>query len=293
MESRSFAFYTGLFLLILGLTAVIVAVWVGERTEPTEPYLVYTSQSVTGLVPFSTVYFRGMEVGQVESIAFADDGSGEIHVGIRVRKGLPLTESAYANLRVLGITGMSEINLFNEDSAAPALETSDSRPGRIPLRPSLLQNLADQGEALLAQVDGLLNRLAQTFDDENRQRIDNILKSVESGTAELERLSRQVEPVLDDLPGIGRDAREALAQLESAAGRLNRLAADADRLRVMAESAGEEVLVTTLPRVNDTLEQLERAARHINQLATNLENDPSALLFGPPSALPESEDTPR
>ena len=292
MESRSFAFYTGLFLLALGLAAVTVAVWVGERTQPTEPYLVYTSQSVTGLVPFSTVYFRGVEVGQVESIAFAGDGSGEIHVRIRVREGLPLTESAYANLRVLGITGMSEINLFNEDPAAPALETGEHTPGRIPLRPSLLQNLADQGEALLAQADGLLNRLAQTFDDENRQRIDNILASVESGTAELERLSRQVEPVLNDLPELGQDARETLAQLESAAGRVNRLTADADRLRVMAESTGEEVLVTTLPRVNDTLEQLERAARHINQLATKLENDPSALLFGPPPEPPEREDTP-
>lgn len=292
MESRSFAFYTGLFLLALGLAAVTAAVWVGERTEPTEPYLVHTRQSVTGLVPFSTVYFRGVEVGQVESIAFAGDGSGEIHVRIRVRQGLPLTESAYANLRVLGITGMSEINLFNKDPAAPALETSEGKPARIPLQPSLLQNLADQGEALLKQVDGLLTRVAKTFDEENRQRLDNILKSVETGTAQLEKLSHEVEPVLKDLPVIGRDARNAMAQLETASDQLNRLVADADQLRRMAESTGEEILVTTLPRINDTLDELEQAAAGIRQLATDLQRDPAALLFGPP-AQTDREDMSR
>ncbi|MCC6295848.1 MAG: MCE family protein, partial [Pseudomonadales bacterium] len=90
MERSAYAFATGLFVVLLGLGALAAARWLQGPEVERRPYEVVAKTSVAGLSPYSKVYFRGVEVGQVSAIRFAGDHSRDILIGIELEPRLPV-----------------------------------------------------------------------------------------------------------------------------------------------------------------------------------------------------------
>jgi len=70
MENRAHAIAAGIFVLVLALALVAGAFWIGGGTIRGVPYDLLTQASVAGLSAGAPVRLRGVEVGQVQSIAF-------------------------------------------------------------------------------------------------------------------------------------------------------------------------------------------------------------------------------
>ena len=168
MESRAYAWAAGLFTLLLGLGVLVAATWFSGETYERKYYVVETHSPVTGLNPQSTVRLRGVDVGKVETIDFADGNASVILVRIAVRADTPISASTIAQLRPQGITGLSYIMLDERTERTGALPAVGA--GRIPMRPSFTEEVADTAQALL--VDARARRTVERGDErpQSRQR---------------------------------------------------------------------------------------------------------------------------
>lgn len=288
MENRAHALLTGLFVIGLGLAAALASFWLNDSRQARTPYLLITQGAVSGLVPYSTVRYRGVEIGQVTTVEFAHDGTRDIHIRIEIESDIPITANTYATLRYMGITGLAQVELADDGLPdAPRLSSSDDNLVRIPMRPSLFESLSDAGQSALSQFQQLLLQLQQLLGPENQSNFRQTMANVEVTTRKLAEFTQRLEPMVQRLPKISEDGSQTMAHVEQIARELEstlvqvrqtttRLNAVSD----LADNTAETLLVETLPATQNSLQQIEAAARNLERLSDELRRDPASLLLG-------------
>lgn len=293
MGRESYAFLTGLFVIALGAASIIAALWLGNYGEEYKSYYVVTQRSVSGLNPESTVLFRGVNAGKVSSIRFDPQDRRNILVRVELNKDLPITHGTYAMLRVQALTGLAQVELYDTGEHPEPLQTDPDDPARIPLRPSLFDKLTESGQDILSQLGMLATRLNSVLNERNRQRIERILESVATSTEHLALFERRVDEMLAEIPALSEEAKRVMAGI-------NRLSDDLDttvkQVRGLVEStesliasgrlAGDVVVQTTLPKVNELLDATQSIAADVRRFSNMLEDNPRVLLFGAPKQAP-------
>ena len=182
MGKDSYALITGLFMATLIAAIVIIIIWLGDVQQQTQSYVAETRESVTGLKTGSTVYYRGIEVGNVSAIGFDPDDLALIIVTLEVNKGVILTRGVYATLQLQGVTGLTQIALNDSGDNPELLPLSDQSENRIPIKPSLIDRLSVSGEGMVKETHEMMLRLNRLLNDKNVQHVGQILINVESAT---------------------------------------------------------------------------------------------------------------
>lgn len=296
MENKAHALAAGAFVLLVTAMLVALAVWLTRESGAVRSYEVSTRDPVTGLQPQASVRFRGVKVGKVDDIGFDSAQPGQVLVRLRLDADTPVTRSTYATLGYQGLTGIAFVQLDDSgESREPLVATGDGVP-RIPMRPGLMEQWSRQGERILGLLEETTRRVNQLLAPENQQALRKSIDAVgQAATA--------VPPTL-------RQASESLQAMRAAAGTVSasaervRLAADdyarlAQRLQQpggaleqMQQGASavagtvQTVQQSSLPRLNQTLDETSRSARRIGRTATLLDEHPQALIYGPPPVLP-------
>lgn len=145
---------------------------------------------------------------------------------------LPITRGTYAMLRSQPLTGLAQMELNDAGENPEPLPTRTDHPSRIPMRPSLLDNLTDSVQDILLQVRELTTNLNGLLNARNRERIEHTLAAVETATERLTTLEDQIDRTLAGLPNLTAEARRTLS-------RINGLAADfKTEAKTLAESDG-------------------------------------------------------
>jgi phospholipid/cholesterol/gamma-HCH transport system substrate-binding protein len=300
MENRAYALAVGLFTLLLGAGVVFAALWFSRSTESTELYELESKYAVTGLNLQAPVRFRGVDVGRVESIEFSREDPRRILVTVSVRSDTPITRGTYAHLGTQGVTGLSYVILDDEGDKPQALTPEESAQARIPVRPSYLDEITGAGKTLVAGADDVARRLNTLLSDKNQVQLMKTLASLESATVAVAELARKLEPAARNLPVLTDDARKTLTRADTLLASMNRLTEElvkrADTLERMSRSAEQvggaaqavssAAVDNTLPRIHTLLEELARNSRSLDRLLTELNEQPSGLVFGRPAVAP-------
>lgn len=288
MGKNNHALITGVFLMIFIAATTAVIYWIGHFERERNLYIVSTKASVTGLNPESTVFYRGIAVGKVLNIRFDPTNSGIILVAIEVDKDIVLTKGVFATLQLKGVTGLTQLQLEDSGSIADLLPPGDNPMNRIPLMPSLTDKLLNSGEEILRKADNLMLKLGALLNDENAENIGDILGNLKSLSAKLNRLQEGVDKALAGIPTLTADAGKTLSHINALSSDLQTLSKKAQILSIKAggladagKTAGEVLVQTTLPKVNEVLTELQSTTREVKRVATMLENNPQALLLGP------------
>lgn len=286
MGNRAYALMTGLFVLILGAATVIVAHWLAGRDVERVSYTVVATEDVSGLYEASQVFYRGVPVGKVEAIRFNPQEVREILIRISLDRHIPVTRGTYATLRPQGITGLTQLALQDKGGDLRRLPTTEANPGRIPLRPGLLEKLSGTGEEMLVGVNELVARLNALLDEKNRTRIANSLAHLEAATARLTRLENDLSTALSVLPGLANEARATLGHtnrfLTRVDARLDTLTQSLHRATEAGKKIGDELATNAVPHLNQTLAELADAGKELRHLASFLRDNPQSLLYGRP-----------
>ena len=69
------ALITGLFLIVFVAAVTAIIYWIGHFERERNIYVISTRESVSGLNPESTVFYRGIAVGKVIKIMFDPNDS--------------------------------------------------------------------------------------------------------------------------------------------------------------------------------------------------------------------------
>ena len=300
MENKAYAFAAGVFTLLLGATAVFIAMWLTGETEAHNAFVLESRHPVTGLNPQAVVRYRGVDVGKVEAIDFDPKDPRVILIHVAVRTDTPITAGTYAQLGTQGVTGLAYVMLDDDGTSPERLASDPEGSRRIAVRQSFLDQLSASGQDLIAYANHLARRLDGLLSDENQAQFIRTLASIEGAAVRIDKLAAEARPAVGNLPALTEDARKVLARADSTLATINevtlQLASGLDALERVARSAermgGATVSFATaaekdtLPRLNALLEQLARNSRRLDRLLAELEEQPASFLFGRPAPAP-------
>jgi phospholipid/cholesterol/gamma-HCH transport system substrate-binding protein len=265
MASRNRKIVAGVFAIAgLALVGLAVLVFGGMRVlRGGDHYFVEYTGSVYGLVDGANVYFSGVRVGTVESIAVSPDNPDRVRVRIVVRPGTPVRTDTRAMLQFAGITGLKIIDLRGGAPDAPELAPGSTIAAGETIFDKLEQraeDLADQTTAMMARANKILDNVARVTDPDG----------------ELAVAARQGAV---DLAAAGATLR-AIA-VENRAGIRSSIAAVGETARGADEIIGQlrGLLRENSPALRSSLVDLRQASRTLKDMAREVRQRPSRLLF--------------
>jgi phospholipid/cholesterol/gamma-HCH transport system substrate-binding protein len=236
-----------------------------------------------------------VDIGKVSNIQFDPANVRTILIDIAIRSDVKLTRSAFAELRYQGVTGLSYV-MLDDPGTSPEQLPQMTQPGssRIPIHESLFSNLAEAGQAALADARELMKRMGNFLSDENQAQVSHTLQNIEGATRQIVALTQGLQPAARNSEALVADARKTFQTAEKLLTEISdtnrqlatRLEA-VDRVAGSAEKAGDAVVSLannvaseTLPRVNALADELARTSRSLDRLATSLREQPQSVVFG-------------
>lgn len=294
MENRAHAFAAGLFALLLATAAVLSIWWFGGTRELTREYLVVTRQNVSGLSLQGQVRYRGIRVGRVESIRLDPEDGRNILIRISIEQDVPVTKGTIAKLGQQGVTGIAHVQLEETGKDMTPVDRTGGLP-RIPMQPSLIEELSEAGGAALRQARELLTNANQLLTPENRERFGKTLANLEAGTANLAATLNETKTLLADdrVKRLG----PAIVSVQGAADTVKvffgearvlvpRFAALSEKLDAMVGETNGEGAAAAAPRIQEVARELAQTTRQLNRVLQMLESAPQSVIYGPPPAAP-------
>lgn len=303
MENRSYALMTGVFTIALLVATVLVGLWLNRDKTELVPYEIVTTQSIPGLNPQATVRYRGLEVGRVDEIVFDPKVTGQILIRLSVEENSPITSTTFASLGYQGVTGIAFIQLDDDRTGSPRLKTDPDQPGRIPLRPGLLDQLEKRGIAILDRTEEITARINNLVSDENQRVILGAFDNISKAAAAYGEIPQRLGPTIDKLPRLADKMEHSLESFDTFAdsatttvrnydrlatglqapdGPLNRLNGAIDSLTGVTADLEAE----TLPHVVRMTDEARTALRSVRRTADSISDRPQSILFGAPDAQP-------
>ena len=312
MENKSHALAAGIFVLLVSALLVALAVWLMRDASPQHVYALSSKDAVTGLQPQAAVRFKGVNVGKVTAIGFDRLSPGNVLIQIEIDEQAPITQSTFGTLGFQGVTGLAFMQLDDSGESTVALAPGVASPARIPMRPSLLSRLSDQGAGILLQLEESSRRVNQLLASDNQKRLLAAIDEMGQAAASIKHLSTRADQVLGAQFGPGRLnmpqlVQEATATLKTLQATSERVGDSADEARASARAfrqvtermnekggtldqlasgvdtlsaTGQAVNAATLPRLNRTVDETARTARQLSRTVDAVKDNPQALLFG-------------
>lgn len=323
MQSQVNYTLVGLFVLLLSAALVATVSWLtlGGESRVYDRYRVYFRESVAGLNLKATVRYRGVQVGQVESIQLDRDAPDQVDVVLNIERGTPIRRDTIATLSTRGLTGVASVELSGGAQSLPLEKKADQELPVIQAGPSLVARLDDAFNNILTNVNNLSQRLERLLGDDNQiaitrtlqnlstitgavaDRADSIrqtMTNVETFTSSLAERADRMGKALDQLAAgleksgdLGAQVQATLADFRAVAQAVRRTADSFNRttqdLSGLAKDGQRELQQlgqTTVPELNALLIQANELAAVMQRLAELLEQNPRALLLGKPSGRP-------
>jgi phospholipid/cholesterol/gamma-HCH transport system substrate-binding protein len=308
MESRAHALAAGLFAITLLIAAVAMFLWLTRDTTIRTRYILTAQGNVTGLKAQAPVRYKGLDVGSVESIEFDESRPGDILVYIRVNDETPITTRTVGELGMLGVTGLSFVQL-QEPPSKPGVPRAPPRKREvpIPLQASLLERVADAGEALVAQSEEASRRVSNLLSDGRQTQFFAAIEEIGGAARKFGVLADELKPasraipqlaaqanktltnadrLVTDLRGVASTANTKLAQLDDTTGALRegalKIGQTADELR----TATALVTATTVPHLNRLIADASRGSKSVARTLDELAANPQSVLFGAAAPTP-------
>ncbi len=224
---------------------------------------------VNGLNPANPVSIHGLNVGQVTSIAFTPDMSGNVIVAFIVTTDLPLPKNSMANIYSSDLMGSKAIEIILGDTSV-YLDDGDTLKSMVEasLKEAVNQQIAplkNKAEELISSLDSAVVAISGVFNRETRenlrksiQSIRITLKHLESATYNLDTLvitqkSRLAE-ILYNMELITRNIKD---NNENISNIINNFSS-------ISDSLAKAEIPKTFNNINKTLNDLAKITHKIN-----------------------------
>lgn len=311
MENKAHALAAGAFLVLVTALLAALALWLTRDNTRYTLYELSSKESVSGLQPQASVRYKGVAVGKVVEIGFDPLVAGNVLIRIAVNADAPIRRTTFAVLGYQGVTGLAHVLLDDAGKDLPAPPSGPSGLPRLPLQPSPLSKLAEQGPAVVAQMQEAAERVNALLSAHNQAEFARLLSNMGDAAGQVAQLGRRLEasvqlrldPALAQLPALAQEARSTLqvlqrsgasataaadgvasatARLYAPGGTLEKIEQSTQALATAANKMNDETLV----RVNRASDATTRTARRFGALAEGLDENPQALLYGSGAAQP-------
>jgi len=273
METRSNYVMVGAVTLAMLVGLLLFVVWIaGLSNKATRCYDIYFAQGVSGLNKGSGVTFSGVPVGQIQEVSLLPSRPEFVWVRIEVDDETPVLQGTTAQIKGVGFTGVSEIQLGGAvKGARPITQPGPQGCPVIPASSGGLGALLNSAPELIDRIQRLTERLTELLSDENQNAISDILENVDRST----RVLAERAPDLADAIG---DARIAAKQAGVAAEKWGQVA---DTTNIVLEENAKPAV----ENLNKAIASVQRAAENLDTVMADAR--PGVQNFSK-STLPEA-----
>jgi phospholipid/cholesterol/gamma-HCH transport system substrate-binding protein len=301
MESKVNFALVGAFVLILGALLIGGVLWLSSEKsyrKAYDTYLVYMSESVSGLNLDAPVRYRGVQVGGVRRIELAPGNAELVQLTLDIEHGTPVKQDTVAVLRVQGLTGIAHVELSGGSRDSPPLEPG---PGEkypvIRTGPSLMLRLDTAVTALLANLNRSSESVNALLNEENRVALRRTLANLErlsGGLAErtgtldagLKHASRAMENTARLTALANAELPLLLQRIQRSADAFDRMANETARAGSSTANTVESVRAEALPEARQAIGELRELTASLRRFSDALERNPGMLLQGRPVVPP-------
>lgn len=301
MESKVNFAVVGAFVLILGALLISGILWLSSDKsyrKTYDTYLVYMSESVSGLSLDAPVRYRGVQVGGVRHIELAPGNAELVQLTLNIEHGTPMKQDTVAVLRVQGLTGIAHVELSGGSRGSPPLEPG---PGEkypvIHTVPSQMLRLDTAVTALLTNLNRSSDSVNALLGEENLVALQRTLVNLERLSGALADRTRTIDAGLNHashaMENTERLTALASTELPQLLQRIERSADAFDRMSNETARAGsstantiESVRTEALPEARQAITELRELTASLRRFSETLERNPGMLLQGRPVVPP-------
>lgn len=272
----------------LGAAALVVFVFAGLRFwEKHDRYVVYFADSVLGLEDGAPVSFAGIKVGKVDRIEVAPDDLRKVKVTISVKRGTPIRTDTTATMTMAGLIGVKAIDLHGGDVRAPRLPlggTITAGETTLDRLQRKAEQMVDQSEQILQHATNVVANLEELTEPSQFDGLGEVVTSARAASANLASASGELRDLIAENRA---PLRRTVATVDHVAGRAAALM-DGEVPRVVGEAGAlvddlRGVVRSNGPYLRSSMFDLRQAARSLKELARDLRQRPSQLLFAKPA----------
>jgi phospholipid/cholesterol/gamma-HCH transport system substrate-binding protein len=298
METRAHYILIGLFTLVVAAAVLAFGWWISRPEVVLEvvPYETLFETAVEGLRRGGEVRFNGIKVGDVAWVRLDVDDPRKVRVRMDIEQGTPIKQDSTATLGTQGLTGVSFVEITGGTPESPMLLPAPGEDAAIiPSELTGIDKLKSDLPQVLANINNLLERIADTVNETNRAYITRILEDVEqlTGTVADDRdaIAETIENIRDltaranDLTAhadtlVAEDVRKLVADAGDALATYNDLGKNVDQVLADARPNLDGFLQDDLGQIKPLLVDLRRLVVAFERIAAMIERDPSGIIFG-------------
>jgi phospholipid/cholesterol/gamma-HCH transport system substrate-binding protein len=298
MEEKVNFALVGVFVLVLSAALIGGVLWLSSgksyRTSY-DIYQTYTRDSVAGLNLNAPVRYRGVEVGRVRKIALAPNNVEQVQLTLAIERGTPVKVDTLAVLQTQGLTGLAFVELTggSRDSPPLQMQNNDEYPV-IKSGPSLMTRLDSAITSLLTNLNRSSENFNDLMDEDNRRAFKHSLTDIATLSRTLAARSAMIDSSLSNAARTMENTARFSDELPQLAQRLQRSADAFDHMAIdLAHAAAsasstldgaQQFTSATLPEVHQLVMELQYLTNSLRRFSGELEQNPSALLYGKPAA---------
>ncbi|SFG10635.1 MlaD family protein [Neptunomonas qingdaonensis] len=282
MESRINYTLVGLFVVLLFAGLIIFAFWLGKYggQQQADYYHVYMKESVAGLSTDSSVKYRGVDVGVVETIGLNPDNSEQVFLLLRVDQNTPVKVDTVATLKSFGLTGLVYVELEGGSKDAPLLTASgNSSIAEIPARTSTFERFSESLTQLTDKTVLALDKFDRLLSDENLNHVNSILIETKALAEEFNAQLRGLTGLIDGGKRMGQSASQAFDQIKLVSARVKKMAEGVEKSSAQLSSSIRVDVHKSLESFNQVLYELNILAGDLQRTTEVIEASPADLLF--------------
>ncbi|ARN81417.1 MlaD family protein [Methylocystis bryophila] len=297
METRASFVAVGALALAAAFGAFVFVYWISGpgKTAELKTYQVVVRGSVDGLARGSAVQFNGLKVGEVTSLTIDDKDPSLVDLLINIDKKTPVKTDTRARLEQRLLTGVAIVSLVGATPEAPPLV---AKPGekypRIAAEPSEIRNLVENIQRLSSRATNVLEKMDRLLED-NSGPLTASIKNVETFSKALADNSEPTASLIQDSAAFMRSLKPVAEKFDHLISSADKTIKALDPKTVKSIADNLAGLTENINRFSQSglrqYEQLAIDARHavetLNKAAKSFDRDPSQVIFGPSSALPE------
>ncbi len=245
------------------LLIFLFAIWGVRLGEKTHEYTIYF-QYVGGITEGSLVKFRGIDVGWVKEIKLPGNNEPYVEVRIEVAADTPIRKDSQAFITAIGLMREDHVEITAGSLSQPFLPPGSVIPSKEVMN---FARIAEVMGEVSADLKVLISRVADVFNDDNRQRFASMMDRMDS------LFNEGSQPLQKSLNNL-----EALTlQMNQLVTNLNTIAATTDRrldsilINLQSVTKRTDTLVTELNGTFGSMNtMLSSNQLQIQQIVNNL-----------------------
>ena len=281
MENKVSYTIVGIFVLSFFIGIILFILWLARYDidkSNLKYYKIYVKDSISGLQKNSIVSYKGLDIGQVESIKIDKTNIEQIEVLLFVSDYTIIKKNSYAVIESKGITGNKYIEIMGGTHDSDVLELNSNGFGIIPLKKSFINKITSDAGDIVSKFDGILEKLNVLISKKTLLNVEEIVENINISTKHLYKEQMNFDLLLEKIDSIL--SKENISNISIGLNNMKEATQEINSLMKEDIKSLINQIKTTLKNANNnsnninaTLDKFENLMLNVDEKIDTISND--------------------